>query len=1002
MTQHRDPRTVTPRFPLDGWAIRESRYDPAENRRDESLFALGNGYVGIRGTPEEGAPSGAPSTPGTFLNGFHEREPIAYPEGAYGYARWRQTMLNVTAAMRTEVRLDGERVTMRGARLADYERALDLRAGTLTRTFVWRGADGTRTRLRYLRAVSLPHAPRVAQRLEIEPLDREVEVTLARTLDGRVENQVETGDPRVGTALKGQVLQPVDHRAEPGGRLALRQRTRGSGMELICAADHEVVGAEAQAEVSAEPLRAEWRAGTRVAAGATLRLDSRIVYLDARRHPPDRLDAAADAELDAYAADGGVDGLLEAQRAWLDAFWHDADVDIEGDDGLLQSLRFALFHLVQGAGRDGRTNIPSKALTGEGYEGHTFWDTEIYMLPVFLHVRPDLARALLRYRIGLLDAARARARELRHEGALYPWRTIDGPEASAYFPAGTAQYHIDADIVHAFERYLDATDDRELMWEGGAAVAFECARFFLSAGSFGRDAAFHLHTVTGPDEYTALIDDNHYTNRMMQGTLRFAVRLANELAEEDPGRFQVVRDDLGLSNEEVTAWRDAADAVHLPVDDALAVTPQDATFLTKPEWPWHEVPGERYPLLLHYHPLDIYRHQVLKQADVLLAHYLRPGAVPRAQLRRDEAYYAPRTSHDSSLSPCVHGVVAARLGRLGDAVDYVRRTGRMDLDDLNGNVADGVHAAAMGGTWLSVVEGFGGFRAEQDGPSFHPRLPEGWTRLRFRLAWRGRLIELDAGPEVTRYHLLRGDPLTVRHRREPLHLESETTVERPTRGRLRGVIFDLDGVLTDSAEYHYSAWKALADELDIPFDREANEALRGVPRMESLEAILARGDREVGEVEKRQLAAKKNANYQRMIEDVTPRDLLPGVPELLVELRRAGLRIALASSSRNGPTLVERLQIGDRLDVIVDPGALRKGKPDPEIFETAAELLDLPVEDCVGVEDAAKGIESIVGANMPSVGVGDAEALAAATIVVPDTSALTLEVLEQAVAKESA
>lgn len=995
--QHRDHRTVTPRFPLDPWRIRETRYDPAENQRDESLFALGNGYIGIRGTLEEGAPSGAPSVPGSYLNGFHEREPIAYPEGAYGYAHWRQTLLNVTSATGFEVRIDGERVAMKGARVDDYERALDLRAGTLRRTFVWKGVDGTRTRLTFVRAVSLAHRARVAQRVEIEPLEREVEVSLAHVLDGRVENQVETGDPRVGAALKGQVLHPVDHRSDARGRLALRQRTPGSGMELVCAADHEVVGADAEPSATAEPLRAEARVTTRVAPGAPLRFDARIVYLDARDHAPDRLDAAADAELDAYARDGGVDALLAAQRAWLDAFWEDADVEIEGDPGVEQSVRFSLFHLAQGAGRDGRTNIPSKALTGEGYEGHTFWDTETYMLPVFLHTRPDIARALLRYRIHLLDAARARARELRHDGALFPWRTIDGPEASAYFPAGTAQYHIDADVVHAFERYLAATGDREILWEGGAAVAIECARFFLGAGAYGRDGAFHLHTVTGPDEYTALIDDNHFTNRMMQATLRFAARTVEALAKEDPGRFATLRDELGIGPDEADAWSRAADAVHLPVDDDLAVTPQDATFLTKPEWPWDAVPAERYPLLLHYHPLDIYRHQVLKQADVLLAHYLLPDGVPRAQLRRDEAYYAPRTTHDSSLSPCVHAIVAADLGRLDDALDHVRRTARMDLDDLNGNVRDGVHAAAMGGTWLAMAEGFGGFRVRDGAPCFHPRLPKGWTRLRFRLAWRGRVIEVDADREATRYRLVRGEALTVRHRLEPLRLEPGAPAERPTGARLRGVVFDLDGVLTDSAEYHYRAWKALADELGIPFDREANEALRGVPRMESLEAILARGDRTYGEDEKRALAAKKNANYQRMIEDVTPRDLLPGIPELLVELREADLAVALASSSRNGPALVASLGIGDRLDVIVDPATLRRGKPDPEIFETSAELLGLPVEDCVGVEDAEAGVAAIVGAGMPAVGVGDAQALGAADVVVPDTGSLTLEVLQRAV-----
>ena len=1012
MTQHRDHRTVSARFSFDPWALRQSHYDPADHARDESLFALGNGYVGLRASFEEGTPAGATSIPGTYLNGFHEREPIAYPEDAYGYARWRQTLLNVTSATGTDIRIDGVEVDPSGA--GRFERTLDLRAGTLERSYVWTHPDGNRARIRFLRAISLEHRARAAFRTEIEPLDGEIRVELRRTVDGRVENRVETGDPRVGTALVGQVLQPVAHHVGADGRMAIRQRAPGSGMELICAADHRITidGAPlgpAAVSTRAEPLWAEWQAAATVPAGRTLRVDAHVVYLDAREleregvadevdgSHGEALDVLAAAELDAYAADGGIDALLRSQRATLDAFWERADVEIEGDAAATQSVRFGLFHLLQGAGRDGRTNLPSKGLTGEGYEGHTFWDTEVYTLPVFLHVRPDIARALLADRVRLLGAARARASELHHDGALFPWRTIDGPEASAYFPAGTAQYHIDADIVLALKRYLEGTDDGSLAWEGGAAIAVEVARFFLSAGSWGRDGAFHLFTVTGPDEYTALIDDNHYTNRTMQASLRFAADLVASLRDEDPGRFATMAEELSLRADEPEAWSRAADGVHLPVDDALAVTSQDATFLDKPEWPWEHVPAERYPLLLHYHPLDIYRHQVLKQADVLLAHYLLPDGVSRSQLRRDEAYYAPRTTHDSSLSPCVHAIVAADLGRVDDALDHYRRTARMDLDDLNGNVRDGIHAAAMGGTWLATVEGFGGFRVRGGEPSFHPRLPDGWRRLRFRLGWRGRTIEVDADHASTRYQLLEGDPMTVRHRGEMLALEPGAPAVRPTGARLRGVAFDLDGVLTDSAEYHYLAWKALADELDVPFDREANEALRGVPRMESLEAILARGEGDWNEDEKRALAAKKNANYQRMIEQVTPRDLLPGIPELLAELRQAGIAIAIASSSRNAPTLIDRLGIADRIDVVVDPAGLRRGKPDPEIFETAAEALGLPVEDCVGVEDAPAGIEAIVGARMPAVGVGDAYLLAGAQVVVPDTSGLTLELLERAV-----
>ncbi|MDZ7799474.1 MAG: beta-phosphoglucomutase [Trueperaceae bacterium] len=996
MTRHRDPRTVTPRYPLDPWQVRETRFDPDVSREAESLFALGNGYIGIRGTLEEGAPAGVVTVPGTYLNGFHEREEIAYPEPAYGYARWRQTMLNVTGCTNLALRLDGEPLQMGTERVSAYERVLDLRAGTLTRTLTWTAFDGARTRLTFVRAVSLAHRARVAQRLTVAPLDRAVRVEVTHALDGTVENQVETGDPRIGTALKGQVLAPVAHRHQ-GARRALRQRARGSGMELVCACEHHAHGADVTTEVASEPSRAELRLVAGPDASEAFRLDLHAVYADARDHAPEALDAAADAELDAFARDGGVDGLLAAQRAWLNEYWTGADVEVAGDAGVQQSVRFSLYHLAQGAGRDGRTNIPSKALTGEGYEGHTFWDTEIYVLPVFLHVRPDIARALLQHRIHLLDAARARATELHHDGALYPWRTIAGPEASAFFPAGTAQYHIDADVVHAFERYLAATGDGTIMWAGGAAVAVECARFFLSAGAWGQGGAFHLHTVTGPDEYTALVDDQHYTNRMMQGTFRFAAQVVEDLAAEDPARFEAVRQGLGLGADEPDAWRRAADAVHLPVDPGSGVTPQDATFLTKPEWPWDEVPAERYPLLLHYHPLDIYRHQVLKQADVLLAHHLRPSGVSRTQLRRDAAYYAPRTTHDSSLSACVHAIIAARLGRAGEALDFFARTARMDLDDLNGNVKDGVHAAAMAGTWLAVTEGFGGLDVQGGTPCFHPRLPAGWTRLRVRVAWHGRVIEVDTDAEVTRYRLRRGEALEVRHRGEALRLEPDGEAVLPSGPRLRGVALDLDGVVTDSAAYHDQAWKALADELDIPFDETANQALRGLPRMDSLEAILARGQRALPEEEKQRLAARKNAHYQRLIEDVTPRDLLPGIPELLVELGQAGVRIVLASSSRNAPALVRRLGIEDRLDAIVDPAAVHAGKPDPEIFERAAEALGLSPEDCVGVEDAAAGVASIEGAGMPSVGVGDVAHLGDATRVVPDTRALTMDVLREAV-----
>lgn len=970
----------------------ETSPDAPSNAARESLFSLGNGYLGVRGTFEEGTPREFTSIKGIYLNGFHERGEIVYPEDAYGLARVRQTMLNVIDGTSFKVRLDGSEVTLAGD-VSDYRRSLDLRRGTLERSYVWRSPEGKRARLRFLRAVSLADAPRAGTRLTIEPLDGAMEVWLSHRLDGRVENQVERGDPRVGTALAGQVLQPVAHAADDH-HLLLVMRAPRSGMELACAAAHEFAPEGARRSWSSDPFSAEATFSANTEQKTVL--ETRLVYLDARRQTHGDLAESARAELAAFGEAGGLAGLLERQRAFLDTFWERADVTIEGDDEVQQSIRFSLFHLLQGAGRDGVTNIASKALTGEGYEGHTFWDSEIYVVPVLSQVFPAAARSLLEYRVFLLPAARERARELRRAGALYPWRTIAGPEASAYYPAGTAQIHINADVVWAFAHYLATTGDLGLMWNGGAEVVFECARFFSGYGALGDDGRFHLHTVTGPDEYTALIDDNHFTNKMVRHCLTFAAELAELLRDQDGQAYASIQAQLGLSMDEIDDWRNKASLLYLPVDQKLAVTPQDSSFLSKPEWRWEDVPDSHYPLLLHYHPLDIYRHQVLKQADVLLAHYLLPDDVPRWRLRRDADYYAARTTHDSSLSACAHAIVAAELDLLEAAVGFFDATVRTDLDDLQGNTEHGVHVAAMGGSWLTVVHGFAGMRQAAGGLSFRPRLPRRWRRLRFRVQWRQRLLEVDIDHDETCYRLLHGEPMGITHRGRANSIDTGRVLRQPTRPQLRGVVFDLDGVLTDSAELHFKAWQMLARELDVPFDREVNERLRGVDRMRSLEIILERSFVTYTAAQKEELAARKNSTYQVLIAGVTPADLLPGVTRLLDEIRVLGLPLALASASRNAPALLERLGLTERFAVVVDPGTLERGKPDPEIFERAAAALGLDTDECVGIEDAGAGVAAILGAGMAAVGVGSAEHLGAAHVVVSDTASLNVDVLREA------
>ncbi|HEY4751762.1 MAG TPA: glycosyl hydrolase family 65 protein, partial [Candidatus Limnocylindrales bacterium] len=508
----------------------------------------------------------------------------------------------------------------------------------------------------------------------------------------------------------------------------------------------------------------------------------------------------------------------------LEAFWARSDIEIDGDEALQQSIRFSLFSIFQSAGRDGRTGLPAKGLTGEGYEGHVFWDTEAFGLPFFVYSEPILARALLRFRIWRLPQARARAAEMAEHGALYPWRTINGEEASAYFPAGTAQYHINADIALALVRYLEVTGDHSLLLEGGAEMLFETARMWASLGAYipARGGAFCINMVTGPDEYSALVNNNAFTNLMARAHLRHAARIAAQLARDEPEAWSRIAGAIGLTGDEVDGWRRAAEAMYVPRDRELGIHLQDDAFLDRERWDFEGTPPENWPLLLHYHPLVIYRHQVLKQADVVLAQVRLAHEFTLAEKRRNFDFYDPLTTGDSSLSPSIQSVAAAELGYAAKAYEYFMRTARMDLDDVNGNTEHGVHIAAMAGTWVALVYGFGGLRDDDGAVSFAPRLPAQWRRLQFRLGLGESRLRVSILHDEVAYLVDSGPQVEIRHFGQPVVVAPGEPAVFDLVPRLRAVVFDLDGVLTDTAELHYRAWQRMADEEGIPFDRERN------------------------------------------------------------------------------------------------------------------------------------------------------------------------------------
>ncbi|MFP4490879.1 MAG: beta-phosphoglucomutase [Spirochaetaceae bacterium] len=976
----------------DPWKVVESGFSPVFMAEGESVFALANGYIGIRGAFEEGTHSW---NRGVYLNGFYEERPIVYGEKAYGFPEHSQTMLGVADASKVEIKVDGVPLNLGEGRVKSYRRELDMREGVLRRTFTWVSPAGQELNFSFERIVLLSRRRGAAIKITLELAGGRTELSFLSSLDGtRTTKRENRNDPRVGEPIGADAVLYTEREVQET-QLYLRGNTLNSRLSCAAAAEHCIEGLS---HTKREPLETEREVGVRfsgiIEAGERVTLSKYIAYESCSTDEEEEIRSTVVREAQAL-KESGFNSLLFEQAGYLCEFWERSDVEIEGDPALQQGIRFNIFHLLQSAGKDGRTSIAAKGLTGEGYEGHYFWDTEIYVLPFFIYTNPAIARKLLEYRCSILPRARERASELSQKGALFPWRTINGKEASAYYPAGTAQYHIDADIAYGVKRYLNASGDSSFL-PCAAEILIETARMWYDLGWFNqrRGGAFCIDGVTGPDEYTALVNNNYYTNIMARDNLFYAAAIVERIRRESPKEYKKLVKKLDYAEEEAVNWRRAAKEMWLPYEKEKGIHPQDDSFLNKEVWPIESIPEEKRPLLLHYHPLVIYRHQVIKQADTVLALFLKGDEFSIAEKKRDFDYYDRLTTGDSSLSPCVQSIIASEVGYEELAYRYFTRTARIDLDDVNGNVRDGLHTAAMAGTWASIVQGFAGMRDYGGMLRFNPHLPREWKRLAFNLTLEAVLLEVTITHNEVAYTLKEGQSLTILHRGKEHTVYSGSPLVFSNRPDLEAVIFDLDGVITDSAEYHYLAWKQLAEELDIPFDREFNQNLKGVGRMDSLELILSKApERSYTCEEKVELTEKKNNLYKELITQITPDNLLPGIESLLKELKAEGIYTALASASRNAPTIVENLKIGHLLDVITDPDMLDKGKPDPEQFFLAAEMLGVPARNCIGVEDAQAGIDAIRGAGMFSLGVGDY--LHGADWTVSDTSEITLSALRE-------
>ncbi len=744
-------------FGVEPWGLAETTLDLNILAQSESIFALANGHIGWRGTLDEGEPHGLP---GSYLNGFYEVRPLPYSEAQYGLPESGQTIINVTNGKLIRLFVDDEPFDVRYGQLRSHQRRLDFRAGVLTRQAEWVSRAGAQARISSTRLVSFTQRAVAAICYEVESLDGPRRIAVQSELLANEQLPASDGDPREAAVLK-DVLQSEHTVARDASVLAVHKTAR-SGLRVGAMMDHLVdAPASVLVESHAHANGGMVTASAVLEPGQRLKVIKFVTYGWSGERTVDAISAQVIAGLTG-AKQSGWDGLLAEQHAYLDDFWDRADVAIDGDEEVQQAVRFALFHVLQAGARAENRAIPAKGLTGTGYDGHAFWDTETFVLPILTVTAPEAAASALRWRHSTLATAIRRAQQLGFEGAAFPWRTITGEECSGYWPAGIAAFHVNADVADAAVRYVDLTGDEEFEQREGMDLLTHTARLWRSLGHHDAPGRFHIDGVTGPDEYSAIADNNVYTNLMAQQNLVAAA----DAAEKYPDRAR----ELGISPEESAAWRDAALAMVVPYDATLGVHSQAEAFTRHQVWDFEHMSADDYPLMLSHPYVDLYRKQVVKQADLVLAMHLRGEAFTAEQKSRNFDYYEALTVRDSSLSACTQCVIAAEVGQLELAYDYLGEAALMDLLDLEHNTRDGVHIASLAGTWVALVSGFGGLRHRAGTVKFMPRLPEGIARLAFNVYVRARRLNVEVTHETAHYLLADGQPLEIMHYDKSLKL----------------------------------------------------------------------------------------------------------------------------------------------------------------------------------------------------------------------------------------
>lgn len=999
-------------FVIDPWKIVECKFSPEYNEVTESIFSIANEYMGARGNFEEGFVG--KTLPGCYIGGIFIKERQSYIWKRRGFPTFSNSMVNTTNWLAIKIIIDGEEFCLSRSEFQDYRRELNMKSGILSRSLIFKTKSGLKTELGWERFISHHDRHLGAIRLNVKTLNHQKLIKIHFLLDRTKENRdFDNSIVHCKSLFK---------KADVNGLLLLTKvdttgqyyinRMHVEIPKNLQKFNEEYLTDDKYIDYSISFLPEEKKVYSfdKLISVWTSR-DAGYPYgLISKENNTLNVDSEKENELAAFilreskehlasCREQGYELLKKNHMQCISNIWDNLDIEIVGDDLAQQGIRYCMFQLFNTyLGNDSFLNIGAKGYTGECYNGRTFWDSESYCLPFYLFTNPAAARNLIEYRYNTLHAARARAREFGHSGAIFPMTTIDGTEDCGVWEYAFGEIHINSAIAYAIFVYTHLYNDSEYLYSKGIEVLIEIARFWNSRTSYiPYRNGYAINRVTGPDEYQQLVNNNFYTNYMAKWVLEYTAQTVLKMQNEAPNEFNKIAKKINLQIQEPIDWQNVASKMILNYDPDLDIFLQDDMFLSLDPICREELDRERDIPIERKWTIDKFlRNQLIKQADVLLAMFLFRDRFTLDQKKSNYRFYEQRTVHCSSLSPCIHSIIASEIGRFNQAYAYYIWASRLDLDNFNNNTQEGLHISSMAGTWLAIICGFGGMRYTGESLEFSPILPKSWQKYSFKLEYHKSTIRLIVDSDKVIYHLIAGNNIDIKIYGKKVQV-NKTIQSIPIqhqcslRDKPEAVLFDLDGVIVDTAKSHYMAWKELADSEGIYFDENINQRLRGVDRNDSLKILLEKQTKKYSAQEKTAMLDRKNQIYRNLLKNIDSADILPGIRHFINDLKEQGIKLALVSSSKNADFIVEAVGIREWFDVIITGNDIKASKPDPECFLTAAKRLNVIPANCIVIEDAIAGIEAARLAGMKSIGIGDKTILHKADYALSSTRFLKFE-----------